>query len=134
MNTRFDRFAKMAGDYTDAWNTRDPKAVAAFYIEDGVFAANQGEPSRGFDELTEMAAGFHASFPDMTVSCRSFTLAGNHALYAWTLEGHHVDTKNHVKVDGWEEWDLTDDMKIITSAGWFDAEEYDRQIAEGSGL
>ncbi len=32
---------------------------------------------------------------------------------------------------GWEEWELDDNMKVKSSLGWFDAQEYERQIAEG---
>ena len=39
--------------------------------------------------------------------------------------------KNHVKVCGWEEWELGGDLKVTSSLGWFDAAKYARQIAEG---
>jgi hypothetical protein len=37
-----------------------------------------------------------------------------------------------VKVGGWEEWNLDADHKIKSSLGWFDASEYERQIAHGA--
>jgi hypothetical protein len=76
-----------------------------------------------------MAAGFHAEFPDLVILCDSIRTAGDHAIYVWTLQGHHAETKNFVRVGGWEEWDLDDDQKIKSSKGWFDAQEYDRQVA-----
>ena len=30
---------------------------------------------------------------------------------------------------GWEEWDLNDDLKVTKSLGWYDAEDYERQVA-----
>ena len=47
------------------------------------------------------------------------------------LEGKHAETGHNVRVPGWEEWDLDENLKIRKSLGWFDAEEYDRQIREG---
>ena len=32
------------------------------------------------------------------------------------------------KVSGWEEWELDGGMKITSSLGWFDAEDYERQV------
>ena len=36
-----------------------------------------------------------------------------------------------MKVGGWEEWELDEDLRVKSSLGWFDAAEYERQIAEG---
>ncbi len=77
------------------------------------------------------AAGFYTEFPDLIVTYDGTRWAGGHAIFLWTLEGHHAETKNHVKVGGWEEWELDENLKIKSSLGWFDAEEYERQIAEG---
>jgi hypothetical protein len=78
-----------------------------------------------------MAAGFFSEFPDLVVHCDELRVAGDHAVFAWTLEGHHAETKNHVKLSGWEEWDLDGDMKVKSSLGWFDAADYERQVAGG---
>ena len=32
-------------------------------------------------------------------------------------------------ITGWEEWDLDADDKVAASLGWFDADDYDRQVA-----
>jgi hypothetical protein len=76
-----------------------------------------------------MAAAFFAAFPDLRVHCDSARWAGGHALYAWTLEGHHAETGNLVKMPGWEEWDLGEGLLIDRSRGWFDAADEARQIA-----
>ncbi len=78
-----------------------------------------------------MVAGFYGEFPDLKLYCDKVRSAGDHAVFVWTLDGHHAETKNRVRIGGWEEWDLTDDLKIQTSLGWFDAAEYARQIVEG---
>lgn len=47
----------------------------------------------------------------------------------WTFTGHHAGTGNPLKVSGWEEWELDGGMKITSSLGWFDAEDYERQVS-----
>ena len=126
-----EKIKKMAADYSAAWSSGNPASVAAHYASDGRIAINRGEPLIGTAAITEMAAGFYAEFPDLIVKCDDIRSSGNHAIFAWTLEGHHSETKNFVRVPGWEEWELNDDLKVVSSLGWFDADEYDRQISEG---
>ena len=122
---------KSAEEYARAWSSKSPQAVASFFAEDGQIVINRGDPTIGQAALVEMVAGFYAEFPDLIVHCDELRTSGDHGLFAWTLEGHHVETKNFVKIKGWEEWDYDAHMKIKSSRGWFDADEYDRQIAEG---
>ena len=49
------------------------------------------------EDLQQMAAGFYAEFPDMVVTCDDMRTAGDHAIFVWSLEGHHAETKNHAK-------------------------------------
>ncbi len=116
-------------DYSAAWSSRSQAAVASFYSADGQIVINGGQPMRGHAAIADMAAGFYAAFPDLIVRCDDFRIAGKHALFLWTLEGHHAETKNFVKVGGWEEWDLDDQSKVKSSLGWFDTVEYEDQIA-----
>jgi len=120
-----------ADDYARAWCSGSPDKVAAHFAADGSIVINQGAPLKGRTAIAEMAAGFFAAFPGMIVTCDEVRTAGRHVLFAWTLEGRHAETKNLVRVGGWEEWDLDDAGKIASSLGWFDAAEYERQIREG---
>ena len=115
--------------YAEAWSSRQPDRVAEFYAEEGQIVINSGEPMRGHAAIAKMAAGFYAAFPDLLVYCDDFRLAGAHALFAWTLDGHHAETKRRVRIGGWEEWDLDSRNKVASSRGWFDAIAYEDQIA-----
>lgn len=126
-NSQFS-FAGLARQYTEAWTSRKPDAVAGFYADDGQIVINDGEPHVGNEAIAAMAAGFYAEFPDLVVHCDLPRLAGNKGIFVWTLEGHHAETGNFVRVGGWEEWELDANMKVIRSRGWFDASEYDRQV------
>lgn len=124
-----DALARMAEGYTDAWNAHAPDAVASFYAEDGQITINRGDPWPGRKGLAQMAARFLTEFPDLKLTCDLIRGTGEcHALYAWTLEGHHATTGNFVRASGWEEWELDAQMKVKTSLGWFDAADYQRQV------
>ena len=119
----------LARRYTEAWNSKDPENVAAFHTPNSSIVINRGEPSVGHKGLVEMAAGFHADVPDLHLTCDGIRGAGHHIVYLWTFTGHHTETGNPLNVRGWEEWELDSDMKVTSSLGWFDAEEYERQVA-----
>ncbi|WP_415404004.1 ester cyclase [Tateyamaria sp. SN3-11] len=118
----------MALDYTEAWNSKSPEAVASFFAEDGEIVINRGEPWSGRAKVAEMAAGFHADVPDLSLRCDHVRGAGDHAIYVWTFTGHDAGTGRRLEVKGWEEWDLNADGKVQASRGWFDVEEYARQV------
>ncbi len=126
-----DAIKTNAADYAAAWSGGDPQAVASFYAEDGVISINRGDPIAGRAAVAEIAAGFYAEFPDLVVHLDHLRIAGSHVMFGWTLEGTHSETKNFIRVPGWEEWELDAAGKVTQSRGWYDAAEYDRQIAEG---
>lgn len=121
--------AQMAADYTAAWNSKDPTAVASFYAPDGEIVINCGDPWTGSARIAEMAAGFHADVPDLHLTCDDIRLSGDHAVYVWTFTGHDANTGNPLSIRGWEEWELGADLKVTFSRGWFDADDYARQVA-----
>lgn len=123
-----DILQTLAQEYALAWSSGDPAAVAEFYAQDGQICINRGEVLQGRAAIIEMAAGFYSEFPDLEVRCDVMRRAGSHAIFIWTLEGHHAETQNHVVVGGWEEWELNNDYQVVSSLGWFDAEDYQRQI------
>lgn len=123
--------ARMAAAYTAAWNSKSAAAVAGHFTANGEIVINGGTPWRGTAGLVAMAAGFYADVPDLTLVCDDFRVSGNHVLFAWTFTGHDAGNGAPLTVRGWEEWDLTDELKVSASRGWFDAEDYARQVAGG---
>ncbi len=120
--------AKMAQDYTAAWNSGSAEAVASHYAADGQIAINRGEPWRGRSRVAEMASGFYADVPDLSLVCDEIRSAGSRAVYVWTFTGHHATTGKALRVSGWEEWELDDDLRVKASLGWYDADDYARQV------
>lgn len=118
---------RMAAAYTAAWNSKSAEAVASFYAPEGEIIINRGDPWTGRSRVRDMAAGFYADVPDLSLTCDGVRCAGHHVLYLWTFTGHDATTGHALTIRGWEEWDLNDDLKVAGSRGWFDAEDYARQ-------
>ena len=77
---------------------------------------------------------FFADFPDLVLHMDDLRSGGNQAIYLWTLEGTNSGpdgTGNSVRIVGWQNWLLSDDLLIVEADGGFDATEYERQIREG---
>lgn len=128
MSLTADDLAKLADGYTAAWNTGSADAVAGFYAEDGQITINRGDPWLGRTGVRDMAAGFFAGVPDLVLSCDGIRAAGTHVVYLWTFTGHDAGTNNPLEIHGWEEWTLDVDGKVQSSLGWYDAEDYARQV------
>lgn len=120
--------AHMAAEYARAWSSGSPEAVANHYSENGQIEINGGEPHVGRAAIAEMAAGFFKDFPGMIVKCDNARSSDRNAVFVWTLEGEHAETKHSVSISGWEEWLLDDNMQVVSSRGWFDAADFQDQI------
>ena len=120
--------------YTAAWCSGDPASVAAFYAPDGSLTINGGTPAVGTAGITEAARGFMEAFPDMQVLMDGIRVDGDAVEYHWTLVGTNTGpggTGNRVRISGYEEWTFGGDGLVAESQGHYDADEYDRQVAEG---
>jgi uncharacterized protein (TIGR02246 family) len=124
-----DAASRLAEAYTAAWNSGSPEAVATFFAPQGQITINRGSPWVGRKGIADMAAGFFADVPDLKLACDDVRCAGTHVAYLWTFTGTHSSTRNPLRVVGWEEWDLDDELKVVASRGWYDAEDYARQTA-----
>lgn len=131
MSSTHEELREIADAYTAAWNSGSPDAVASFYAEAGAIVINRGSPWEGRSGVAQMAAGFFADVPDLTLVCDGIRVAGDHVAYLWTFTGNHAATGHPLRVSGWEEWELDADDKVMASRGWFDADDYTRQTAGG---
>ena len=124
-----DALNTLAADYTAAWNSGTAANVASFYAEDGQIIINRGEPWLGRARVQDMAAGFYADVPDLVLTCDDMRGSGDRAIFVWTFTGHDATTGNPLHIRGWEEWTLSENLQVQASLGWFDAEDYARQVA-----
>ena len=56
--------------------------------------------------------------------------SGSHVIFVWTFTGHDTTSGNSLNIREWEEWEVGEDLKVVSSKGWFDAEVYALQAAE----
>ena len=122
---------KMAEAYTAAWCSRSSEQVASFFSEDATSIINAGEPTEGRPAIAEAMGAFFADFPDLALYMDDLRTGGNQAIFLWTLEGTNSETGNRVRIGGWQNWRLSEDLLIAHADGGYDAEEYDRQVQHG---
>ena len=126
---------RMAEAYTAAWCSRSAEAVGAFFTEHARSIINAGEPSLGRHAISEAMGAFFAEFPDLVLYMDDLRTGGNQAIFLWTLEGTHSGpggTGNRVRISGWQNWRLSNDLLIEEADGGYDAEDYDRQVRGGT--
>ena len=131
---RTDELEAFANRYTAAWCSHDADAVASFFAEDGSISVNGGEPAIGRTAIADLVQGFYDAFPDTVVIMDAVRGAGDSAVFLWTYEGTNTGpggTGNAVRFSGWEAWNISADGLVGTSVGTFDADEYERQLANG---
>ncbi len=122
---------EMAIAYTEAWCSRSGEAVAAFYEENASSIINAGEPTIGRAAIAKAMGRFFIELPDLIVRMDDLRTGGNQAIYLWTLVGTHSGpggAENFVKIEGWQNWLLSDELLIVKADGGYDAEDYERQI------
>ena len=122
---------QMAEGYTAAWSSRSSEQVASYFSEDATSIINAGEPTRGRPAIAEAMGAFFADFPDLVLYMDDLRTGGNQAIFLWTLEGTNSVTGNRVRVNGWQNWRLSEELLIVHADGGYDAAEYDRQVRHG---
>lgn len=114
--------------YTEAWCSQQPSAVAAFFAPHGSLTVNDGAPAVGRDAITELAQSFMTTFPDLKVMMDELWIGPDGAEYHWTLTG--TSQRRAVRISGVEKWTIGSDGLIAASRGYFDADEYRKQLGE----
>jgi SnoaL-like protein len=82
--TDLARFAKR---YAEAWCSKNPDNVAAFYAEGGSLSVNDGPPAIGGAAIAAEARGFMTTFPEIVVTMDRVTRDSDGAKFHWTLTG-----------------------------------------------
>ncbi len=131
----FTELQKFAASYAEAWCSQKPESVAASYAKDGSLSVNGGPPAVGRAAIAEVAQGFMRDFPDMEVTMDKVARATHGTEFHWTLRGTNTGpggTGQHVRISGYEEWQLSQEGLIANSKGHFDRAEYERQLQHGA--
>lgn len=131
MSISTEDITKVAEGYTAAWCSRSGEKVASFFSEDATSVINKGEPTIGRTAIAEAMGAFFVEVPDLVLQMDDLRCGGNLAIYFWTFEGTHSETGKFIRIPGWQNWVLSDDLLITEADGGYDADEYDRQVREG---
>jgi predicted ester cyclase len=118
---------KFARLYAEAWCSKDPEKVAAFYAKNGSISVNGAPPV----PIAEVARGFMRDFPDMVVTFDKLENAPAGREFHWTFSGTNTGLGgkgNRVRISGYELWKIDKDGLINESKGHFDADDYERQL------
>lgn len=132
MNTDTAQLREFAALYTQAWCSGDPARVAGFFSPEGSLRVNEDAPAVGRTAIAAVAQAFMTAFPDLCVSMDQLLLRGESVEYHWTLTGTNTGpggTGRCVCISGYEEWQMGADGFITSSAGHFDAADYQKQLA-----
>lgn len=126
-----DQLRQFATRYAAAWGSQNAARVAEFFSPAASLKINAASPAVGRAAIAAAAQGFMTAFPDMTVTVDGTSIAGNQAVFRWTLTGTNTGpggTGNAVQISGYEEWTIGADGLIAGSKGHFDEAEYQRQL------
>jgi predicted ester cyclase len=113
--------------YAKAWCSQDPEEVAAFYTKGASISVNGGPAT----SIIEIARGFMRDFPDMAVTFDKLESRIDGTAFHWTLTGTNTGpggTGKRVRISGYELWKIESAGLIAESSGYFDPEEYERQL------
>jgi predicted ester cyclase len=133
-NPELETFAER---YAQAWCSRDPDSVAAFFAENGSISINNGPAAVGRAAIAKEARGFMTTFPDMIVTIDKLEPRGDATAFHWTLMGTNTGpgvNVNKVRISGYELWKIDNDGLIAESKGHFDAADYERQLQENKRI
>lgn len=119
-----DELRQFAEKYAEAWCSRDPDRVVAFYAKGATINVN-GSPGA---PIAEVARGFMRDFPDMIVRFDKLEPREDRVVFHWTLAGTYTGTGNRVRISGYELWRIDNAGLIAESEGRFDAADYERQL------
>ena len=125
------RLTDFATRYTAAWCSHDASRVAAFFSETGSLTINDGTPAVGRRAVEGAVQGFVTAYPDLVVKFDRLEPMGNRVLYHWTFIGTNSGpggTGNQVRISGREDWKIGADGLIAHSRGYYDAQDWDRQV------
>jgi hypothetical protein len=123
-----DELTEFATRYAQAWCSQNPESVATFFAENGSLKVNNESPAVGRAAIAAVARGFMRDFPDVIVKFDKLEPRGNTTAFHWSLIGTYVGTEKHVRISGYELWNIDNDGLIAESKGHFDAENYQLQL------
>jgi steroid delta-isomerase-like uncharacterized protein len=128
---------EVAGRYFDAWNRRDPEAIAAIFVPDGTYTDPTVPEGLGPTAAGEYARGLFTAFPDLAFEIVSAAECGSGTVAArWMMTGSNdgpfqglPPSGRAVRLPG-ADFIATQDGRVRSVVGYFDT----RAVPEQLGL
>jgi len=124
-----DNLSEFAKRYAEAWCSKNPESVAAFYSKSGSISVNGAAPV----PIAEVAREFMREFPDLVVKFDKLENTPTGIEFHWRFTGTNTGpggTGKKVRISGYELWKIDNDGLIAESKGHFDAADYERQLGK----
>lgn len=129
--SEYEKMVEFAQGYTEAWNSKNPENMAAYYTKHGTLTVNNGKPAKGRKQLVETAKSYMDAFPDLNLTMDSLVANSGAYTYYWTFTGTNTGpggTGNKVRFSGYEKWTMSNEGLVQESIGTYDADDYSRQL------
>lgn len=96
-----EQTAQLIAELLDAWNSRNPERVAAWYTEDcyGLDVAI-AKPQIGRQGVQRMFEAYWYAFPDLEVNPDDVVVQGDNIALFWTANGTHKGTIMNIPATG----------------------------------
>ena len=125
----------VADRYFDAWNRRDPEAIAAAFCDRGTYADPNVPGGIGPEATAGYAAGLFAGFPDLAFAIESSAVCADGSVAAqWVMTGTNTGpfqglppSGREVRLPGADIIVVTGD-KVRSVVGYFDTAVVPRQL------
>ena len=130
-----DELKSFGIEYEAAWRSLVPENPFSYQAKECIVTVNDGEPMITAEGRLGGIIGFMEAFPDLLITMRDIVEEDRGTVFYWNLKGTNTGsggTGNGVDIDGCEVWKLNNENKIVELKGYFNAEEYDRQV-NGTG-
>jgi len=126
-----DELKSFGIEYEAAWRSLVPENPFSYQAKECTVTVNDGEPMIAAEERLGGIIGFMEAFPDLLITMKDIVEEDRGTVFYWNLRGTNTGsggTGNKVDIDGCEVWKLDNENKIVELKGYFDAEEYERQV------
>ena len=125
----------VAQRYFDAWNRRDPEAIAATFVEGGTYADPNVPEGLSGQAIAGYAAGLFAAFPDLSFDVIDHHATGDGTVAArWLMRGTNTGplrgnppTGATVALPG-ADFIAVEDEKVRSVEGYFDRSAFVEQL------
>jgi hypothetical protein len=126
-----DELKSFGIEYEAAWRSLVPGNPFSYQATNCIVTVNDGNSMISTEEILGGIIGFMEAFHDLLIAMRDVIDEDRGTVFYWNLKGTNSGpggTGNNVDIDGCVVWKLNNENRIVALMGYFDIEEYERQV------